>query len=683
MNQPSAVPMIVMTRHQDNVELINKTLRNAGLPAHLSWLPDARELGDALTQIVPQMVIIFAEEGVVDVKAALEFRARFAAEVPVLLAHKDVDEQVIASALKLGAQDAVTLDNLDRLRLVVTRELKTYRLDRALSSTLSAAKEYQRQLRDFMQGSTDAIAQVQEGIVVEANPAWVELLGHESAEALNGTPLMDSFEPDSHTSLKGALVACLQGRWSDHALKVNVLLPDGSTMPLELQLARSEYDGEPSVRLSVLAGRRDVKEMEKQLADAVHRDPATGFLHRGYFLEELHHRMAEAPKGGVRHIAHIEPDKLEEILAEMGVLVGEEFLVQFAQSLRDLLQPGDLAGRFAGNGFMVLLHRGNSRDVESWAEQVVRRVAGHVFQLGNKSLSTTCTVGLGLVPASLTDPAGPATDAFNANRRGRELGGNRVHTLEHTDALLKQMDKDKLWVRQIKLALMENRFRLVQQPIASLLGDDRNMFDVLVRMVDEGGNELLPSEFIPVAERNDLMKNIDRWVIGASMSFCASRRPGALFVRLSQHTLADATLTIWLTNQLKASKIDPQRIVFQASEDAAGQQLSDATALQGKLKELGFRFAIDSFGRGRDSEALIGHLRPDFVKIHGGLMQGLATDLDNQARVRSLVDLARARGATTIAERVEDANTMAALWQLGVEYIQGYFVNAPEEVVLG
>jgi EAL domain-containing protein (putative c-di-GMP-specific phosphodiesterase class I) len=91
----------------------------------------------------------------------------------------------------------------------------------------------------------------------------------------------------------------------------------------------------------------------------------------------------------------------------------------------------------------------------------------------------------------------------------------------------------RVWVRYIRAALMENRFRLMQQPIASLMGEDRGMFDVLVRMVDEQGQEVLPSEFIAAAERNDLMKNIDRWVIGASMTFCASRKVKQLFVRLS------------------------------------------------------------------------------------------------------------------------------------------------------
>ncbi len=129
------------------------------------------------------------------------------------------------------------------------------------------------------------------------------------------------------------------------------------------------------------------------------------------------------------------------------------------------------------------------------------------------------------------------------------MGGNRVQLLEHTGAMLRLQDQDRLWVQQIKAALKENRFRLVQQPIASLVGEDLGMYDVLVRMLDEQGQEVLPSVFMPAAERNDLMKNIDRWVIGAAMSFCAARKPGALFVRLSQDTLSDAALPGWLGGQ--------------------------------------------------------------------------------------------------------------------------------------
>jgi len=683
LKQPAAVPMIALTRSQDNVEAINKALRNAGHPVHVTWLPDARDLGDALTQSSAEMLVLFADEGIVDLASAMDFRARFAPEVPVLLVRDKLDENSIAEALALGAQDAVTLGNIQRLQLVVGRELRTYRLDRALTQTLAAAREYKLQLQHVVEGSTDAIAQVQDGIIVDANPAWIELFGYSGADEVVGTMLMDAFDADDHVAIKGALVACLQGKWSGHTLHASALLVSGHTPSLEFQLRRSEFDGAPCIQVCVPARVADADAVERRLQEAMQCDPATGFLYRRYFIERLRERLALPAKAGVRYLAYIEPDKYEAVLEDVGIMIGEDFLTEFARLLREQVQEGDLAGRFGGNGFMLLLERGNSRDVEAWARHIVEKIASEMFQLGSKSLSTTCTIGLGPVPAELREPDAPAEDAYNANRQGRELGGNRVQVLEYTSAMMRLQDTDRLWVKKIKSALMENRFRLVQQPIASLVGEDLGMFDVLVRMVDEQGQEVLPSLFMPAAERNELMKNIDRWVIGAAMSFCASRKPGALFVRLSQDTLFDTTLPAWLATQLKTTRIEPERIVFQIREEVAEGQLKEASALQDALRGMKFRFAIEGFGLGRDTEQLLGHLSPDFVKIHGALMQGLSADQDKQSRVKTLVELAHARKAVTIGERVQDANTMAVLWQLGVEFIQGYFVNAPEEVVLG
>ncbi len=675
--------MIALTRSQDNVEAINKALRNAGHPVHVTWLPDARDLGDALTQASVEMLMLFADEGIVDLTSAMDFRARFAPDVPVLILREKLDEDAIAQALSLGAQDAVTLTNIPRLQLVVGRELRTYRLDRALSQTLTSAREAKKQLQHIVEGSTDAIAQVQEGIIVDANPAWLALFGYSNPEEVVGTPLMDAFDPDDHAAIKGALVACMQGKWSGHTLHASALVVSGHTPSLEFQLVRAEFDGEPCVQVCVPARMTDSGEYQRKLEEAMQSDPATGFMHRRYFVEKLRERLAEPIKAGVRCLAYVEPDKYEAVHEELGVLIGEDFLTDFARLLREQVQPGDLAGRFGGHGFMLLIERGNTQDVEAWSEHVVHKVASEVFQAGSKSLSTTCTIGLGPVPAEVHTPEGPANDAYLANRQGREMGGNRVQLLEHTGAMLRLQDQDRLWVKQIKSALMENRFRLVQQPIASLVGEDLGMYDVLVRMLDEQGQEVLPSVFLPAAERNDLMKNVDRWVIGAAMSFCAARKPGALFVRLSQETLSDPSLAAWLANQLRTSKIEPARIVFQVREEVAAHQIKDAVTLYKALHQLGFRFALEGFGLGRDTERLLGHLKPDFVKIHGALMQGLSADQDKQARVKSVVELARACKAITIGERVQDANTMAVLWQLGVEFIQGYFVNAPEEVVLG
>jgi multidomain signaling protein FimX len=682
VSEQAAVPMIVMTRSQDHVEAINSTLRKAGHPVHCTWLPDARDLGDALTQLNPEMLIAFIDELGVDLASIMKVKMQSAPEMPVLIVRENIDEAAIAEAMSLGAQDAVTLANRSRLQSVATRELRAYRLERALSTTLSSAREYRDQLQHFLEGSADAITHVQEGIIVDANRAWLELFGYSGDDALTGTPLMDLFEQETHPALKGALVACLQGKWTDHALKVQALLSDGSSLALELTLTKADYETEPATRISIPARHKKDLDLEVRLAEAVKNDASTHFLQQRYLIAAVRERCAASMKGGVRQFAHIKPDRFTDIQHSIGVLASEDFMAQLAELLRVQLTPTDLCGRFGGNGFLILLERGTARDVETWAENVVKRVNEHTFSIEDKTLSATVTVGLGLLAATNPDVGAAISDAISATRRGRELGGNQMYAVDKSDTDTRVQAYDKIWVKHIKSALMENRFRLVQQPIASLLGEDKGMFDVLVRMLDEQSNEVLPAEFIAAAERNDLMKNIDRWVIGASMSFAANRKAACIFVRVSKDTILDKSVITWLETQLKSLKIEPKRLCIQVTEEVATQYVKQTKELSDSLRKLGFRFALEHFGTGRDPLKLLADIGMNFIKIDGSLMQGLSTNQLQQQRVKGLVEAAKRKGVETVAERVEDANTMAVLWQLGIEFIQGYFVNAPEDVTM-
>jgi diguanylate cyclase (GGDEF)-like protein/PAS domain S-box-containing protein len=683
VSEQGAVPMIVMTRSQDHVEAINSTLRKAGHPVHCTWLPDASDLGDALTQLNPEMLIVFIDELSVDLASIMKVKQQTAPGMPVLVMRESVDEAAIAEAMRLGCQDVVTLANRSRLQSVASRELRSHRLERALSTTLSSAREYREQLQNFLEGSADAITHVQEGIIVDANRAWLELFGYSENDALTGTPLMDLFEQETHPALKGALVACLQGKWEgSHGLKVQALLSDGSSLALELVLTRADYDNEPAVRIAISALHKKDRDLEVQLADAVKNDATTQFLQQRYLTAAMRERAAQNMKGGVRQIAHLKPDRFIDIQHSIGVLASEDFMAQLAELLRSQLTSTDLCGRFGGNGILVMLDRGTAKDVETWAENIVKRVHSHVFVFDDKTLSATVTVGLGLLPPTNPDVGAAITDAVSATRRGRELGGNQMYVVDKSDTDTRVQAYDKIWVRHIKSALMENRFRLVQQPIASLLGEDKGMFDVLVRMLDEQGNEVLPAEFIAAAERNDLMKNIDRWVVGASMSFAANRKASCIFVRLSKDTVLDKTLLPWLDTQLKSLKIEPKRICMQVTEELANQYVRPTKELAENLRKLGFRFALEHFGTGRDPLKLLNDIEMNFIKVDGSLMQGLSTNQIQQQRVKGLVEAAKRKGIETIAERVEDANTMAVLWQLGIEFIQGYFVNAPEDVTM-
>jgi len=681
MAETSAIPLIVYSRHQEAVEIINSTLRNAGHPVHCAWVRDLAAFGDALAQGRAQLIFVCLPDAE-DAAPVMELRDRQAAAMPVVLVRDTVSEDGLTRALELGARDVVTLKARPRLRAVAERELHLARLDTALAGTLASAHQYRDQMRAFMAGSTDAILHVQEGIVVDANPAWIELTGLKDAAAIVGQPLMDAFTPASHAALKGALVATAQGKWLDHSLKATAVLPGGGEMLLALELERFDFDGEPAVRIKVPTQRHDSVSITQQLAEALKLDTGTGLLKRSAFLETGRAQLAQPLKGGLRAVLYLEPDKLAALDSDPGPLALEVLLDSVGAMLREQLQPGDIGGRLTGRGYAVLIERGNTRDLDAFIRHLVERVAGHVFQVGERSLSITASAGAALCAANKPLP-GPLNVAIRSQRAAAAAGGNRTLRQEDRDESRAEAEADRTWAHQIKSALMANRFRLVQQPIASLVGEDRSMFDLVVRMLDERGQEVLPSEFLTAASRTDLMKNIDRWVVGAAMSFCAARKPHKVFVRLSRDSLRDETLATWLEQQLKASRIEPSHVVIQVSEELATRHLKEAKALQQLLARLGFEFAVENYGSGRDPGQLLSHVPVNYVKIDGSLMQGLANDRPLQERVKALVEQARERSITTIAERVEDANTMAVLWQLGIEFIQGYFVNSPEEVVLG
>jgi len=656
-------------------------MRKAGEPVHCTWIPAVRDLGEALEQLNPELLICaYVSES--DAHQAAKVRDQLAPQVPLLLVRPQLSETDIANGMKFGARDVVSLSSTDRVQAVISRELRSFRLERALNSTLQSASDYRRQLQSVLQRSNDAILQVQEGIVVDANQTWLELFGYAESGAVVGLPLMDQFDDRSHAAMKGALVACGQGKWTDHPLKVAALLGDGTQLQLDLVLTPGEFENEPCVRIMVPARKRDDRQLTTDLSDAVKRDATTGLLLRRPLLDAIGARIAAPPAGGVRFMALVRPDKFAELEKDVGVRMSEQLVGEYATTLKSYLGPNDIAGRLSGVAFLALLERGNSHDAEAWAEAVLARFSEAPSTVGQRTVHSSCTIGLTAVPTAGSNIDAIVADVIEAVRRGRGQGGNQVFHLDRADTDTRVQAYDKIWVKHIKSALMENRFRLVQQPVASLQGEDPNMFDVLVRMLDHQGKEVLPSEFMAAAERNDLLKNIDRWVVGASLSFAAQRKPGCLFVRLSKDSVLDPGFTDWLKSQLATGAHVPARICFQITESIAEQYMSAAMKQLGDLKKMGFRIALERFGSGRDSGKLLSAVPLDFIKIDGALVQDLSGNFETQAVVKKLVEQAVKLKIETIAERVEDANTMAVLWQLGVQFIQGYFVNAPEEVVM-
>jgi diguanylate cyclase (GGDEF)-like protein/PAS domain S-box-containing protein len=677
------ISVVVISSSEDDVAAINTALRDAGHAVNCSKVNNPDDLEATLLSKRPELMLLFQSEDTNNLQRAAAIRDKASAHTPIIVVRQEVSEDVIAKAMREGARDVVSLGNIERLKAVSSRELRAHQLEKSLANVVSSANQYKRELRSLKAVTVDAIADVHEGIIVSANKAWTEMFGFADDENLDGYPIMDLCIAANRPALKEGLVACQRDQWHGEKITVNGQRNSGGEFPVEFSLERINHDGEDAVRMLVTPqNTSDARSAPAVLVKRpINHDLATGLFTRQQFFTSATGQLLSPPTGGVRAMACIRPDRFSKALNDVGVIGTEKIIRQLAQLIREVTQTGDVYGRFGGTIIMVMLDRGNMNDVEAWAELLIKNVASTVFEHEGHSTVVTCSIGLCEIKGSAPDATKILLEAEQTCSIARQKGGNQLELNKLSSDAKKLRQDDSEWEPRIRSALTENRMRLEHQPIGSLNNSIEDAYDTLVRMLDEDGNTILPSQFMPVAERTGLSKSIDRWVIGASISFCKANSDSIVFVRLSRDSLLDDSLTSWLYKQIEKSHINTKQMCFEITEDTAVKHLRQTTDLANKLTSLGFHFAVEHFGISSDSSHVINLVPMHYLKIDGSLMQGLNKDSDMQNKIKTLVIEARQKNIHTIAERVEDANTMAILWQLGVSFIQGYYVQSREIVI--
>ena len=681
MNGRQSISIAVLTENQDDVALINSTLRDGGHAAHCHWISHPHNLDETLANEHVELLVLNCDRYPDKIPAVIKQKDRFNPEIPVIALQQEADENAIQQAMQDGACDLVSIGLKSRLQSVVTRELRALRMERALYSTLQSATEYKKQLKDHMATSMSAIALAQEGIIIDVNGAWVSQFKAKDKDEVIGMPVMDFFDADSQAALKGALIATLARKWKKDEKLITKSNIGGADEEMHLEFRRIDLEDGPCVQIRIAPQLKVAEEPTKLVHDALKRDPTTLLYHRAQFLERITKRLRKKPASGTHALVYVRPDNFGDLKNKVGVIDSEEVLAQFAEEMRKRLHPRDVAGRFEGTALMALLERGSARDAQAWGQQLVDHINKHTFEIGETSIHLTCTVGacgVSEVFSSLEEFVAATIDAFHV---AKEDGGNNSALNRDADQNTKQREFDAIWVKHLKSALMDDRFRLAQLPIAGLRSDSIEMYDLLVRMIDEQGNSVLPSEFLPAAERNNMLKNIDRWMFKAAIDFCDKSQADRVFVRLSRQSIVDATTVDWLQNEFDQRGFDCSRLVMQIPEQDAAKHIKQTREIVKRLRKLGVGFALEHYSIDRERFQILDILKPDYIKIDGELMHTLMTDKDMQDTVENIVRAAHDRKIKTVAERVENANAMAVLFQLGLDFMQGHYVHEPEVVL--
>lgn len=683
MDKDNLLRVLIVNDSLDGSEATASLLRNGGFALRPSHVEDDAQLQEAVKDQTLDLILCAIDAmdpGLMHVFAALRKAER---DIPVLAVADEYDAEIHAEILRDGARDLVLTSNPEQLHLTVARELENLDARRRLRLAEKTVRESEKRCRALLDSSRDAITYVHDGMHIYANPVYLEMFGLHELEDLEGMPIMDMVAPEHHAEFKEFLRNFSRSQSPRDELDVVGLKGDGARFNARMELTPASIEGEPCTQI-IIRNQATDKELEKKLKYLSNQDLLTGLYNRQYFMDELEHVIAAAASdGSTGSVLYIEPDSFRETRSKLGIAGSDLVLSDLAGVLRGALGESCIAARFADQAFTVLCRETDGDIAHALAEQIRSAIENHISDVNGQSVTVTCSIGISTVGETANDAQQVLSRAEMACETARKKGPSQIHQHDPITEEKAGRERDEQWINRVRAAIENNAFSLVYQPIASLHGEAQEKYEVLLRMRDEDGNEILPGQFLPAAESGGLIDKVDRWVIQRAVAVLTERRRQGhdtiFFIKLSVKTLNDQTVLPWIAEQLKGARLQGDSIVFELSEPAAFTNLKQAKLFHSGLQELRCGLALEHFGSGVNSLQLLKHLPADYLKIDGSFMHNLAGSSQNQETVKSITEAAHAIGKTTIAEYVEDASSLAVLWQCGVNYIQGHFLQSPGE----
>ncbi|MGD9480937.1 putative bifunctional diguanylate cyclase/phosphodiesterase [Shinella sp. G-2] len=427
---------------------------------------------------------------------------------------------------------------------------------------------------------------------------------------------------------------------------------------------------------SFLAHRRRI---EAQLSFSANHDDLTGLPNRRLFEKKLAKSLDGA---GARHaLMFIDLDQFKAVNDNGGHAAGDELLRRVSHDLGNAIRHTDLLARLGGDEFGIVLPDCSLEDAHNIALRLREVTEGIDFTWNGHRYAISASIGVVHLAGRRYTLQEALRAADIACYMAKEKGRNRVHVFEPNDAAQTQFTANLNWVQRLHRALEEDRFQLYSQAIVPVAGDDdgQEHCEILLRL-EENGKLLTPGAFIPGAERFGLMPAIDRWVVRHALDVIARREgasAGTYSINLSGLTLKDDTFLPFLRDALRRSRVPADLLCFEITETSAIENLDEAVAFMNAMRAMGCRFALDDFGVGMSSLTYLKRLPVDYVKIDGSFVRDMLTDKTDWMTVEMINQISHLAGRKTIAEFVENAEILAALATIGVDYAQGYAIGHP------
>jgi diguanylate cyclase (GGDEF)-like protein len=670
-----SVNLLVTDRSPESAEHINSLLRNSGIKIHVFHVQTSAEVKRALDQDAP-VLILYADADETD--APLEEISKLAAafNVPVALFAALDDPERLARLLGQAACFVIDAGREDLLTESVSRLVASSENERNQGARQQHLQELEHRYNLLLDSSRDAIAYIHEGLHVYGNRAYLEALRVKDESELAGLSLLEMFDAGA-ANLKSLLKGFAKGSFPAEALEVKVRRPDGSEFDASLLFSPAQYDGEDCTQMMM-----QPRDAANQLAAELERlrfvDPLTQMHNRKSFVDVLEGWITDSHGEGTAAVLYIEPDGFAKLHEELNVESSDAFIADLAAVIRQSLAEGDIPARISESGFAVLAQRATLAELEELAERILISCRGHIVELGERSLTVSCSIGLSSVGRLVVNSSEIIAGARKAQAQAAERGDQLVIYRPQLTAV-SSGSGEGLRLDRIRQALDNHDFYSVQQAIIDLDGDGDQIVENVTFMrgdADDHG----PADYLALADRNDLAGGIDRQVIpGLLKSMVESDQRH--IINLSSNTVLDYAFPGWFADQVKAACIDGSRIILQIGAATALNNLRPAQRLIKELQPLGCHLSISQFDAERRTCQLLEHLEVSYIKLRPELTFELTANSKLQESIRLIVEAAEPRSVAVIADEVQDTSSLAVLWQCGIKLIAGSFVRESTQVV--
>jgi diguanylate cyclase (GGDEF)-like protein/PAS domain S-box-containing protein len=533
-----------------------------------------------------------------------------------------------------------------------------------------------------------------EGRIEYLNPVAEALTGWASLEAA-GRPVAEIIQllgESTRQPIDNPILRCLrEGRIVE--LVEPSLLVSRSGQEISIQDSAAPIRDRGGRMIGAVMVFHDVSQerrLQRALAYQATHDALTGLINRREFENRLTEALLAARENPALHHAllYLDLDQFKVVNDTCGHQAGDRLLKQLTSVVQTRIRTSDVLARLGGDEFGVLLVDCTLETAHRIAENLRQAIRDFRFVWEDRVMNVGVSIGLAEIDGQVDTLDAVMSAADVACYSAKDSGRNRVQTYQQGRA--PERHREMQWVSRINRACEENRLELFCQPIVPIRAGVEKLrhFELLLRMRDEQGALVQPSEFIPAAERFNLMPAIDRWVVRQACRQLAHRRgdtrcePYVLGINLSATTLNDEQFLDFVIAELARAELAPGALCFELTEGAAMTSLASATHFIGELRDRGCRFSLDDFGSGLSSFIFLKNLPVDFLKIDGQFMHNVTRDHIDRSLVEAIAQIGQTMDIRTVAERVDSADVLARLAEIGIEYAQGHYIGAPQPVAV-